>query len=153
MTESETEKLRAIATYQFGTGAGDALFPADEQRSIDYSSGGRPRQVHGPDGRIVSLGTDGRFTLGIEGGRRLQAALDAPRSRVVVGSESDPYVRDGRNAFAKFVRKVDPAIRPGDEVLVVTDEGLLAVGEAALSASECAAFETGVAVDVRESVA
>ncbi|MFB6163507.1 MAG: PUA domain-containing protein [Halococcoides sp.] len=146
-----TSKLRTIATYQFGPGAGEALFPTGEDRSINYSSGGRPRQVHGPHGRIVSLGTDGRFTLGIEGGRRLAAALDEPRSRVVVGSESDPYVRDGRNAFAKFVQTVDPAIRPGDEVLVVTDD-LIAVGRAALSASECLAFETGVAVDVRESI-
>lgn len=143
--------LRVVADYQFGAGAGAALFPPAEDRSVSRSTGGRPRQVHADGERLVSFGTDGRFTLGVAGGERLRAALDPPACRVVVGEESEPHVRDGANAFAKFVRDADPAIRPRDEVLVVDGtDGLLAVGTAALGADAMADFDTGMAVDVRE---
>jgi len=146
-------ELRTVADYQFGSGAGAALFPPDAEAELTLhrSTGGRPRQVVAPEGRIVSYGTDGRFTLGLEGGRRLLSAFDSPRNRVVVGSESEPFVRDGKNAFAKFVRETDPAIRPGDEVAVVLeDDALLAVGRAELSADAMADFDSGAAVYVRE---
>ncbi|MFB6091387.1 MAG: PUA domain-containing protein [Haloquadratum sp.] len=145
--------LRTVADYQFGAGAGAALFPPDEREAptIHRSTGGRPRQLVAADGRLVSYGTDGRFTLGLAGGRRLVDALDFPAYRVVVGDESEPFVRDGKNAFAKFVRAVDPDVRPGDEVAVVRDDdALLAVGRAELSADAMADFETGMAVQVRD---
>jgi len=151
--------LRVSADYQFGAGVGDALFPPEEPLSVRRSSGGRPRQVFagdvdptgGDEGkRLVSYGTDGRFTLGLEGGRRLKAALSPPVARVVVGEESEPFVRDGRNAFAKFVTRAGEGIRPGDEVLVVDDDDrLFAVGRAELSGHEALDFESGVAVTVR----
>ena len=148
-----TDHLRTIATYQFGAGAGAALFPPDESPKIKRTSSGRPQQVHAAAGRLVSFGVDGRLTLGLEGGRRLAAAVESPRYRVVVDDESEPFVRDGKNVFAKFVRAVGPEIRPGDEVLVEHENGaLLAVGRAELSAAAIDDFETGMAVKVRESV-
>ncbi|WP_049907278.1 PUA domain-containing protein [Halovivax asiaticus] len=145
--------LRQIAAYQFGAGAGEALFPAGESRTITRTSGGRPQQIHVDDERLVSFGTDGRYTLGIEGGRRLADAFDSPAGRVVVDDESEPFVRDGKNVFAKFVCDVGGAVRPGDEVLVTHERGdLLAVGRAELSAEGIRDFETGMAVKVRESV-
>ena len=152
-TAAETlAELRTVADYQFGAGAGTALFPPDScsALTIHRSTGGRPRQVVASAGRVVSYGTDGRFTLGLEGGRRLLAAFDPPRNRVAVGAESEPFVRDGKNAFAKFGRGVDPAVRPGDEVAVVLgDDALLAVGRAELSADAMRDFESGAAVYVR----
>jgi len=144
--------LRTVADYQFGTGAGAALFPPEEDLAVTRSKSGRPRQVAGADGdRLISLGTDGRFTLGTAGGRRLLAALDPPRGRVVVGDESAPFVRDGKNAFAKFVVEADPEIRARDEVAVVHEDGhLLGVGRAELDAAAMADFDTGMAVRVRE---
>jgi uncharacterized protein with predicted RNA binding PUA domain len=106
--------------------------------------------VRTPEGHLVSVGTDGRLTLGVVGGRRLVRGLDEPTARVVVGDESAPYVRDGRSAFAKFVRAVDPAVRARDEVAIVHQEGgLLGVGRAELDATSMEAFDTGVAVSVR----
>lgn len=152
MDRTERERLRTIADYQFGSGAGRALFPADETRSVIRTSSGRPQQITcggGPhDGRrIVSYGIDGRFTLGIEGGKRLLESLGRPV--VEVGDESVPFVTDSKNAFAKFVREVDDDIRPGDEVLVTCAKTLLAVGCAELSAHAMTDFDTGVAVAVR----
>ncbi|WP_246998884.1 PUA domain-containing protein [Halosolutus gelatinilyticus] len=145
------DQLRTIADYQFGAGAGEALFPREESLTVKRTTSGRPQQVHCEDGRLVSFGVDGRFTLGLEGGFRLDAALDLPAYRVVVDDESDPFVRDGKNVFAKFVVDAGPEIRPGDEVLVTHERGeLLAVGRAELDADSIADFNTGMAVNVRE---
>ena len=149
---ADRSTLRTIVDYQFGRGAGTALFPPDEPLRIERTTSGRPQQVHAEDGRLVSYGTDGRVTLGLAGGRRLQRALDPPSYRVVVDDESEPFVRDGKNVFAKFVCAVDAVVRPGDEVLVVHEDGsLLAVGRAELGADGMTDFDRGVAVSVRES--
>ncbi|MFO8114416.1 MAG: PUA domain-containing protein [Halorubrum sp.] len=164
MTDADAlADLRTGADYQFGAGAGRALFPPDEPLTLRRSSGGRPRQVIVGDvddtpgssegDRLVSYGTDGRFTLGVAGGRRVREAFDPPRHRVVVGEESEPFVREGRNAFAKFVTAADDEIRPGDEVLVVDEsDALFAVGRAELAGAEAEAFASGVAVKVRNGV-
>ena len=151
----EAPRLRTVADYQFGRGAGAALFPPDGDLRVKRSSSDRVAQVHADDGRLVTFATDGRFTLGLAGGERLASALPAPANRVVVGDESEPYVREGRNAFAKFVTAVDPDVRPGDEVLVVHGDrsppaALLAVGRAELPAGAMADFDTGVAVKIRD---
>lgn len=143
-------RLQTVADYQFGAGAGAALFSTGDL-SIQRSRNGRPQQVFAADERLVSYGTDGRFTLGLAGGERLRAALDAPRVRVVVGAESDPFIRDEKNAFAKFVHEVDTTVRPGDEVCIISSEDdLLGVGRAELSAEAMLDFDTGVAVKTRE---
>jgi uncharacterized protein with predicted RNA binding PUA domain len=144
-------RLRTVADYQFGAGVGAALFPDDERLEIKRSSSGRPQQVIAEEGRLVTYGTDGRFTLGLAGGRRVADALNAPAGRVAVGDESEPFVREGKNVFAKFVSAVGPEVRPGDEVAVVHEDGhLLGVGRAELSADAMADFDTGMAVMVRE---
>ncbi|MFB6117075.1 PUA domain-containing protein [Halosegnis sp.] len=166
MDADERRRLATVADYQFGRGAGAALFPSDEEPAVRRTSSGRPAQIHvgtgagshdadgSPAGeRLVSYGDDGRFRLGPAGGRRLIAAFDSPRARVVVGDESAPFVRDGKNAFAKFVQAVDEAIRPGDEVAVVHADGeLLAVGRAELPASGMTDFDSGMAVKIRAGI-
>ncbi|WP_276252887.1 PUA domain-containing protein [Halomontanus rarus] len=149
---ADLSSLRTIADYQFGVGAGEALFPPAETLEVRRTSSGRPQQIHAnADGRIASFGTDGRFTLGLEGGRRLDAVLESPAYRVIVDDESEPFVRDGKNVFAKFVSDVGRDVRPGDEVLVTHERGeLLAVGRAELAADAIRDFETGMAVKVRE---
>lgn len=150
MVDETTEILQTVGDYQFGAGAGRVLFPAAEQRSVTRTSSDRPRQIHADGDRIATYGTDGRFRLGIEGGRRIHEWADV--YRVTVGDESEPYVRDGRNVFAKFVSEADETIRPRDEVVVQhAEKRLLAVGRAELSGHGMLDFETGVAVSVRES--
>ena len=141
--------LRTVADYQFGRGAGVALFADSEALSLTHTSSGRPRQVHAPSGRVGTYGTDGRLRLGLAGARRLRERGVA--DRVTVGAESVPYVRKGKNAFAKFVLAADEGIRPRDEVVVEGPEGeLLGVGRAELAGPGMLEFETGVAVDIRE---
>lgn len=154
MEDDELRALRTIADYQFGVSAGVALFPTPDQLSIERSSTGRPQQIRRSNGdRLVSVGLDGRFTLGVAGGRCLVDELESPTGRVVVGDESEPFVRDGKNVFAKFVTSVDGDIRAGDELAVVHECGdVLAVGRAELDAQSILDFNSGMAVMVRSGV-
>ena len=149
MDETDRAMLECVADYQWGEGAGPALFAGNPE--VTHTASGRPRQVRTDAGRLVTYATDGRFTLGFAGGERLQATLSPPRYRVVVGDESEPFVRDGKNVFAKFVQRADEGVRPGDEVLVVHADGsLLAVGRAELAGPELLDFQSGEGVHVRE---
>ena len=148
----DISSLRTVADYQFGPGAGAALFPQTTDLSVTRTSSGRLRQIHAGEDRLGTYEQDGRIRLGIEGGRRLQDGRPGAY-RVVVGDESEPFVRDGKNVFAKFVSRADAAIRPRDEVLVEHENGhLLAVGRAELSGRGMLEFETGMAVKVRATV-
>jgi len=155
VTMDDTDRLflRRVADYQFGSDAGVALFPDGEELTVTTTSSGRPRQVHAEGGRLATYGTDGRFRLGPAGGARLQSLAAETPYRVVVGDESEPFVREGRNVFAKFVDVADDHIRPRDEVVVEHEDGhLLAVGRAELSGAGMLDFETGMAVSVRDSI-
>ena len=154
MQDADVDSLRTVANYQFGAGAGEALFPPGERFDIQRSTTGRPQQVARDGGeRLVSVGLHGRFTLGVAGGQRLVDDLSAPAVRVVVGDDSEPFVREGKNVFAKFVQTVDPDVRAGDEVAVVHERGaVLAVGRAELDAGSMLDFDTGMAVMIRSGV-
>jgi len=151
MNDDERARLRTVADYQFGAGAGVALFPDDEEQTVLRTSTGRPQQVlAADDDRLVSYTVEGRFTLAARGGRRLFERLGGPH--VEVGDESVEFVRDGKNAFAKFVRGVDDEVRPGDEVAVTFDGEVLAVGRAELPAAGMRDFHSGVAVKIRDGI-
>ena len=80
-------------------------------------------------------------------------AFKSPRLRVVVQSDVGEFIRQGRNVFAKHVRKADTEIRPESEVLIVNEEDeLLGVGKAVLTGREMTAFKTGAAVKTRHGV-
>ncbi len=148
---NDWNRIKVIANYQFGRGAGSTLFPDDPD--IRYSRTGHIRQIFYEGERVATLKTDGLFTLSIEGAMRLHHYLPPPKMRVVVEDDAVPFVRDGKNAFAKHVAKVDDEIRAFDEVLLVDkSRNLLGTGKALLSAREMLAFMRGVAVDVRSGV-
>ncbi len=151
-SDAEIDRLRHVADYQFGAEAGTGLFPDPTALTVKRTSSGRIEQVFHRGTRLVSRRTDGRLTLSIAAAERLASALP-DRYRVVVGAESRPYVSEGKNAFAKFVRAVDPAVRPGDEVYVTHDETVLGVGTAILSATDMHAFDCGAAVKIRHGCA
>ncbi|MFA5862600.1 MAG: tRNA guanosine(15) transglycosylase TgtA [Candidatus Thermoplasmatota archaeon] len=145
------ERVRSIADYQFGPGAGDALL-AGEVTIRTSNNTGKIRNVHVDGEHVLSLrAEDGFFTLKIGGARRLHAAFDFPRLRVVVHADSVPFNRGGKNAFAQFVQKWDATLRPGDECLLVDEaDGLVACGQMHLAPSELGFFKKGLAVHVRE---
>jgi len=151
-TDAHLRKARIIADYQFGRGAGRALF--DDDVSIGLSSTSRIRQIKKNGVRIATLrARDGLFTLSPYGGELLRRHVPPPAHRVVIEEDAVPFVREGRSVFAKFVRECSPMIRAGDEVLVVDEDDVLcATGRAILSAIEIGAAQSGPAVHVRYGV-
>jgi len=144
-------KLRAMAEYQFGAGAGELLFTEPEPR---FGRNWRIRQVF-ESGRLVASirASDGFIVPSLEGARRL-LRLPYPRNRVVVeDEEACRFISEGRSVFAKFIAECDPEIAPGSEVIVVSGEDeLIGWGRAVLDARELLSFKRGVGVKVRGSV-
>jgi len=142
-------KIRAMADYQFGPGAGRALFP--EGTRAEWARTGRLRRIY-LEGTLLFTGraSDGLLVPTGEGAKRL-LSLPYPRNRVVVSDqEAAGYVRDGKSVFAGFVTDCDPSLRPYQEVVVVDgDDTLLATGKTLLSGDEMTGFRKGVAVKGR----
>lgn len=151
-TNPHLNRVRIIADYQFGSGAGCALFP--DIVEFQMSTTGRVRQILVDGKRIATVrAQDGMLTLGNEGALRLHGFLEFPKKRVVVNSDAVPFVSKGKNAFARHVTDADPEIRAGEEVIVVDEkDSLLATGKAVLCAIEMRAFKKGMAVEVRNGI-
>ncbi len=147
---SMLRRVRVIADYQFGEGAGVALFP--DGCNFILSRTGRIRQVMFEGRHLATVrAADGRLTIGFEGASRVHAAIVSPAYRVTVRSDVASVVAEGKNVFARHVVSADPVIQAGDEVMVVgSADELLATGTAMLSGHEMLAFNYGLAVKVRE---
>ena len=146
------KRVRVIADYQFGKGAGIALFP--DNVVFKFSTTKRIRQRILDDNRLATIrAQDGMLTLSIEGARRLHGYAAYPVHRVVVNKDAAPFVAKGKNAFAKHVITADPRIRAGHEILVVDEtDNLFATGKAILCAIEMMSFKKGMAVNVRSGI-
>jgi uncharacterized protein with predicted RNA binding PUA domain len=148
--ENALSRIRSIADYQFGKGVGDKLFP--ENVEITYSKAtGRIRYVHLNGERLATLRpTDGLLSLSVTAARLVAENAAFAKCFVTVQTDVSEFIADGRDVFAAHVVKADEQIHAKDEVIVIDeDDKVLAVGRAALSASEMLAFKTGVAVKVR----
>ncbi len=145
----ELRRIRAIADYQFGRGASKA-FPG----TIRITRSPRThkiRYIFEEEKLLATLrAKDGFLALTVEGGRELQKLFKPPRLRVRVMPDVEEFIRKGGNVFAKHVVRVDPELRPEEEVLVVgRRDRLLAVGRSFFNAAEMMSFTIGMAVKVR----
>jgi len=72
------------------------------------------------------------------------------RVQIVDDKEVENYIRQGKSVFAKFVKKADERLVPGQQVLVVNKKDqLLASGDLVLTPQEMKEFKRGVAVRIR----
>ena len=149
----DLRKIRAIADFQFGRGAGEALFQGDV-KIIKSKNTGKIRNVVVDGKHVASLrAEDGLFTLKLDGGIRLHGYFKPPYMRIIVSEDSAQFNREGRNVFAKFVLDCDENIRPGDEVLIVdARDNFLAVGRALMNCWEMKHFKKGMCIKVREGI-
>ncbi|MEM2876206.1 MAG: PUA domain-containing protein, partial [Candidatus Bathyarchaeia archaeon] len=147
------EKLRSIADYQFGSGAGKALFSDDVR--ITYSrKTGKIRCIYEGDSLIATLRPlDGYLSLTVAGAEKLIRGFSTPRYFIMVTEEAVPFVSRGGSVFAKYVKDADEEIRPKDEVVVIDSEGrVVAVGRSILSGVEMKKFRSGIAVKTRRGL-
>ncbi len=137
--ERQHNTLRAIADYQFGDGAGDALF-----EELRVESRYPKLRAHDADGeQLAALVPEyGLLSLTLAGARRWVDS-DAPTKRV----EIDAFVPHG-SVLAPGVVDADDSIRVGDEV-VIEGPSAFAVGRAEMSGPEMAESTRGIASRVR----
>ncbi|MBQ2352853.1 MAG: tRNA guanosine(15) transglycosylase TgtA [Methanobrevibacter sp.] len=151
--KDDVKKVKAIADYQFGVGAGDALFTGNINIEKSKKTG-KIRHIY--DGKVLIVNmraSDSYLILSKEGAKRLHNAMPYPLNRVVVNKDSEPFALDGKSVFCKFVVECDKDIRAKDEVLIVNEEDkLLAYGKSLLGACEIEQFETGQAIKTRKGM-
>ncbi|MFD1585860.1 archaeosine synthase subunit alpha [Halorientalis brevis] len=137
--EREHNTIRAIADYQFGEGAGEAIFP-DLQTRSRYPK----LRAHDGDGEQLAAMVPqyGMLSLTLAGGKRWVES-DAPVKRV----EIDDFVPHG-SVLAPGVVDASDDIRPGDEV-VIEGPSAFGVGRAEMSGPEMAESTRGIASEVR----
>ncbi|HII83238.1 MAG TPA: tRNA guanosine(15) transglycosylase TgtA [Methanobacterium subterraneum] len=148
---NDHKRIQMIADYQFGTGAGEGLFN-EEVKIVKSRKTGKIRHVYDGDELIATLrASDGVFVMAKEGARRLHRYLPYPKNRVVVNKDAEPFAREGKSIFAKFVINCDIDIHAKEEVLIVNEQDqLLAFGKSILNGREILDFNTGQAVKTRK---
>lgn len=126
------QEFRAKADFYFGSGAGALL-----------TQGARVKgnRLFDPSGRALASINTGRIALTLDGARRL---LPLGAYTVRIGD----FIPKG-TVLAPGVIDADEQIRPGDEVIVVSDY-FLGTGRARMSGWEMVASRRGVAVELRE---
>ena len=151
--KDDIKKVKAIADYQFGFGAGDAIFEGNINIEKNKKSG-KIRHIYDGKTLLVNMrASDSYLILSKEGAKRLHANIPYPQNRVVVNKDSEPFALDGKSVFCKFVVDCDDNIRAKDEVLIVNEEDkLLAYGKALLGACEIEQFQTGQAIKPRKGM-
>ena len=151
--KDDVKKVKAIADYQFGFGAGDAIFEGNINIEKSKKTG-KIRHIYEGKTLLVNMrASDSYLILSKEGAKRLHANIPYPQNRVVVNKDSEPFALDGKSVFCKFVVDCDDNIRAKDEVLIVNEEDkLLAYGKALLGACEIEQFQTGLAIKTRKGM-
>jgi len=128
-------KARAVCDFQFGYGAGQAVF-RDETQIKGF-------QVVDPgDGLIATYDRNNGFlALSLVGAARLYE-----RGRYIVTLSFKP---ETGSVFCAGIEGADPAIRPRDEVAVVFEDSVVGVGKAVLSGSEMMRASKGLGLSLR----
>jgi predicted RNA-binding protein (TIGR00451 family) len=96
---------------------------------------------------------DGYLALTPHAANIILSNVKHPPNLVAVESEVSDAIKAGGDVFAKHVVLANEDLRPGDEVIVTNEKGLLlGVGAAVLSGREMCAYKRGVAVKLRKGV-
>lgn len=145
------ERVKAVVDFQFGKGVSEVLLNG----KVDIVKSERTEKIRNVycDGKhVLSMRAhDGLFTLKPAGAKKLMRAYPPLRFRVVVEDEAVPFIKEGKNVFAKFVVDCDPELRPYDECIIVTkSDEYIAVGRCLLNREEMLSFNYGIAVKTRE---
>ena len=148
--KDDLKKIKAIADYQFGKGAGELLFTGKIKIEKSKKTG-KIRHIFDGNQNIVNMRASDSFLILSKLGAKRLAQMDGMRNKVMIDNSVESFARDGKSVFAKFIKDCDENIRSNDEVLIVNEEGeLLAFGKALLNYSEMLDFNTGQAIKTRK---
>ncbi|MCS7132243.1 MAG: hypothetical protein NZ918_00775 [Aigarchaeota archaeon] len=145
--------VRDITDYQFRKGVGERLFP-DNCRVKVSGRTKRPKYVYF-DGEILATirYPDNLLALTMAGARRLLDVASNIALKVILKKNSVEKIKQGMGPLPREIVYFDERIKPGDEVLLLDEDGeLIAVGRAVVSGSTFKGLERGIVVKIRKSV-
>ncbi|ENN96510.1 7-cyano-7-deazaguanine tRNA-ribosyltransferase [Methanocaldococcus villosus KIN24-T80] len=149
--DSNAYRIRKMLQYQYGYD----ILEGVNVRVIRSKNTGRLRKVLNENGDLLfSIRSHDNFLIPSKlGAKLLWEKIPFPKYRVVVNKEAEPFVKKGRNVFAKFIVDADEELRPYEEVIVVNEnDELLAYGTNILNGVEMREFNNGLAVKVRGGI-
>lgn len=130
-------RMRSVARYQFNTKAGDYLIPEGSRIIGRFNK----RILH-DDEQIATFHYEtGLFSLNLKGGRILN---DINKNWVKIDFDLQT-----NTIFAPGVIDADPDIHPHDEVVILKNDEVVAVGKSVLSGEEMKKAIKGVAIRIR----
>ncbi|MFQ5887946.1 MAG: DUF5591 domain-containing protein [Candidatus Hydrothermarchaeales archaeon] len=128
------EGLKRLCDFQFGRGSSEYL--------ISTNTKVKGHQIFCSDKQIASINPrTGYLALTLKGGELLRGF-----GSYIVSISFKP---ETNNIFSIGVGDVDPQIRPGDEVIVEYDGGVVGVGKAILNGDEMVRATKGLAIVLR----
>ncbi|WP_409199938.1 DUF5591 domain-containing protein [Methanobrevibacter sp. DSM 116169] len=137
--EKTLHELRSIATYQFGK-KGKDFIPDDCK-----SKGMYHKRIFSNSKQLALLNKNvGLFTLHLEGGKKL--------FELGINIVNIDFELKTNTIFAPGISKASSNIVPNDEVVVVYNDEVVAVGKAVLSAYEMEKCNNGIGVKVKHRV-
>lgn len=151
---SDLNKMRSLVDVQFGDGCGERLIPTGNVVILN----GIPDQDRMDEvivsGLVVgnyrySIEHGYRFLLKPEGAQRVLPAIT--RSWVRVDDDALPFVKKGRSVLAPGISDADSVIEPGNEVVVLSENGeLVGTGTSRMSGTDLKETTYGLGVRLRQ---
>jgi 7-cyano-7-deazaguanine tRNA-ribosyltransferase len=155
-TWSAVDKLSLFAKV-----SPDDSWPALKGAKMVMSRTGRVKNILTHNGHHIASPrlTDGGLSLTLEGAKWIHSLsktndgkVSGP-ARVIVDSDAEPFVRQGRNVFHGFCIDADPTLSAGQACLIVNvDDELIGHGISQVNKRELMAFRKGIAIKVRDGV-
>ena len=144
------EKLEHTVDALFGTGVSGRL-PTDLEMTFSKKTG-RIRTVSHQGKLLCTLRIDGGLAITPHLAQILLKGRGFRENCVRVNADAAPFVAEGRSVFCKHIEWCGKNIRIADDVPVLFEGKVIAVGRAVLSSEMMRDFERGVAVRVRNSL-
>ncbi len=147
------KKIHSILRFQFESDVFEQFLTSDNIK-IEFSRNtGNIKYIFLHKERLLSYKpTTGMFTLSILGAKLLHSHSSPPKHRVVILTEVEEFIRQGKSVFSKHVIQIEETLRIGSEVLVVNEQdNLVGVGKLSVPPSY-AGLSIGQAVAVRKGI-
>ncbi|MCK4266725.1 MAG: phosphoadenosine phosphosulfate reductase family protein, partial [Thermoplasmata archaeon] len=151
--EHDIRSISRTIDTQFGDGTGDLMLPKEHIAVLNKCPAVDSMDEVIADGMVLGThafepGTGWRFICRLEGAARIAGFLK--RSWVRVDNGAIPFIRKGASTMAVGVLDADKDIKPGHEVIVLSEEGdVVSTGRARMSGTGMLKLDRGAAVKSR----
>ena len=143
-------KLKHTVDALFGSGV-SSYIPRDIDLVFSRKTG-RLRTVYHKKRLLCTLRIDGGLAITITCAKMFSKSRKFKENCIEVDGDAAPFVERGRSVFCKHVLWCGKNIRISDDVPVLFEDNVIAVGKAVLSSDMICDLKRGTAVKVRDSL-